>query len=215
MLKMFRDKILPFIAFLIIKIFSSTHRLKYENTSILSEIKSKKQNIIFAFWHGRQFILVNSHKNKGVCIMSSLSKDGELQAKILTKFGYQIVRGSSSKGGDRALVELIRKMKKGNDVAFAVDGPRGPIYNSKAGVLYLAQKTGNPIVPVATSAKSFWQLKNWDQYFIPKPFTKTVVRYGSPIYAKETENIDDILKILDLNLNKLTKNLDAELQVKK
>jgi len=212
---MFRDKILPFIAFLIIKIFSSTHKLIFENTEILSDIKSKNQYPIFAFWHGKQFILVNSHKNRGVCIMTSLSKDGELQSNILTKFGYQIVRGSSSRGGDKALVDLIRKMKKGNAVAFAVDGPKGPIYKAKPGVLFLAQKTQNPIVPVAVGVKSYWKLKNWDEYVIPKPFTKTIVRYGFPIYIQKEDNIADKLNILDSSLSDLTFKLEEELKVKK
>lgn len=212
---MFREKILPSIICFFIKLFSFTQKLEYQNTDILSDIKSKKQNNIFAFWHGKQFVLINSHKNRGICIMTSLSKDGELQANILKKFGYQIVRGSSSKGGDRALVELIRIVKKGTDIAIAVDGPRGPICHFKPGVLILAQKTGNPIIPVAVSAKSFWQLNTWDKCVIPKPFTKTAVRYGNPIYIKPDDKIDDMLELLDLSLNKLTKELNDELRTKK
>ena len=208
---MFKDKILPVIAVGIIKFLSFTYKLVYQNLEIVKALKENNKKIIFAFWHGRQFILVNSHKNRGICIMTSLSRDGDLQTKILKNFGYEIVRGSSSKGGTAALVLMIKKLRQNCDLAFAVDGPRGPIYEAKPGVLFLAQKTGAAIVPVAVSAQDFWQLKNWDQYLIPKPFTTTVVRYGTPIFVNEGDDIEASLQFLNTSLNELREALDSSL----
>ena len=151
-----KTMVLSVIAVWIIKILSFTHKINYFGLENVEFIKKQNKNIVFVFWHGRQFILVNSHKNRGICIMASLSKDGDLQAKILTKLGYFIVRGSSSKGGAQALVEMIRAMRDGRDVAFAGDGPRGPIYELKPGPIYLAQKTQSAIIPVAVSAQDKW-----------------------------------------------------------
>ena len=213
--KMFRNKILAFLGYVLVKIFSFTHRLRFENSEIFSDIKSKKQNVIFAFWHGRNFVLLNTHRNRGIVIMASLSKDGDLQSRLLHWFGFKTVRGSSSRRGDRALLELIKIMQKGNDVALAIDGPRGPRGHAKPGVLYLAQKTGNPIIPVAASAKSFWKLDTWDQFLIPKPFTKTVIRYCPPIYVKPDDKIEDMLEKLDNSLNQTIGELDRSFEAEK
>ncbi len=208
----FREKMLPKIAVLVIKILSFTHRFRYINLQNLNEIKKSTKNVIFAFWHGRQFILVNSHKYQNICIMTSLSKDGDLQTNILSNLGYKTVRGSSSNGGAKALVKMLQKIKNGCDAAFAIDGPRGPIYEAKPGVLFLAQKTKLPIIPVATAAEKFWQLKNWDEYTIPKPFTKTAVKYGNPIYVSLDDNIDEKCALLNQRLKNLTKELDDEIR---
>ena len=144
--------------------------------------------------------------------MSSLSSDGNLQAKILTRLGYFIVRGSSSKGGAKALVSMIREQKKGRDVAFAADGPKGPIYKVKPGPIYIAQKSGAAIIPVATSARAKWFLNNWDEYLIPKPFTKTVVRYGEPVYVSKDADIEKIMEDLNNRLDKLNHDLDEDMK---
>ncbi|MFC1485153.1 lysophospholipid acyltransferase family protein [bacterium] len=155
---------------------------------------------------------MNNYGYRSLCIMTSLSKDGDLQSKILSKMGYQIVRGSSSRGGAKGLVGMIRKIKQGYDAAFAVDGPRGPIYQAKPGVIFLAEKTNAVIVPVAVSAKKSWVLNNWDKYMLPKPFTKTVIKYGQPIEVPKGSDHNKILETLNVRLNELTKNLDKDLK---
>jgi lysophospholipid acyltransferase (LPLAT)-like uncharacterized protein len=210
---MFKKNILPVIARFVMRLFSSTFRWFVYNENIVKEIKETGKNIIFCFWHGKQFVLVYSHRNRNVYIMTSLSSDGDLQSKILQGFGYQVVRGSSSKGGAKALVEMIRQIENGYDVAFAVDGPRGPIYKAKPGPIFLASKTNRVIIPVASSAKDFWILKKaWDQYLIPKPFTKVAVMYGKPIEVSKNDNIDEKMIELENALNSLTKELDKRIQ---
>jgi len=160
-------KILSYIGWSFINLLSATLRVR-----IVNPITRGKENIAFAFWHGEQFILNVFHKNRHAVIMSSMSKDGAIQAGILSRFKYTIVRGSSSRRGERAIVEMIRLVRRGHDTGFAVDGPKGPYKKAKPGIIYLAQKCGIPIVPVSSCAKKrFVFNKAWDKYELPVPFS--------------------------------------------
>jgi len=210
---MFKTKILPLLARGVIRLFSATLRFSLQNTHYADEVHAKGQRVIFAFWHGRQFVLVWSHRNKGISIMTSLSEDGDLQTRILQGFGYHVVRGSSSRGGARATIAMMHKIEEGHDLAFAVDGPRGPAYEAKPGVAFLAARTNSVIIPVATAAQRYWRIRNtWDQYMLPKPFSNVAVRYGAPITVSETDDSEGKTKELEHALHKLTKELDEAIK---
>ena len=184
---MFRARILSFIGSIVLSVWSRTVRIQFVNKAVPDRLASEGKNVIYAFWHGRQFLLFHSHRNTGIVIPASESRDGEIQARILKWFGFDVVRGSSKRKGDRALLGLVDALRKGKNLALAVDGPRGPIYDVKQGVTYLAGKLNKPIVPVMTSAERFWRLdKIWDKYLLPKPFTKGVIMYGEPITVSGT-----------------------------
>ena len=122
-----------------------------------------------------------------------------------------MVRGSSKRKGDRALLGLVDGLRKGQDIALAVDGPRGPIYEVKQGVTYLGGKLHKPIVPVSTSAKRFWIIeKIWDKYLIPFPFTEGVIVYGEPVIVQgiSEEELDSKRKELTEALNRVMKEAD-------
>ncbi|MEO7538777.1 MAG: lysophospholipid acyltransferase family protein, partial [Pyrinomonadaceae bacterium] len=113
----------------------------------------------------------------------------EYIARFIQRFGYGAIRGSSSRGGARALVQMIKWMRGGHAMAFTVDGPRGPRYEAKPGPLILAKKTGNPIMPFVIEPKRYWQIKSWDKMQIPVPFTRALLVIGEPIYVHA--NADD------------------------
>ncbi|MDQ3062746.1 MAG: lysophospholipid acyltransferase family protein, partial [Acidobacteriota bacterium] len=143
-------------------------------------------------------------RNRGIVVMTSQSFDGEYIARFTQRFGYGAVRGSSTRGGVGALVEMIRLMKKGLPMAFSVDGPRGPKYVAKTGAILLAKKTGNPLMPFVVETEQFWTINNWDNLQIPKPFTRAKIFIAAPIYVgadageAETENKRlDLQKKLD------------------
>ncbi len=208
---MFRARILSFIGSILLSVWSRTLRIQFVHKEIPDRLKSEGKNFIYAFWHGRQFILFHSHRNTGVVIPASESRDGEIQAGILKWFGFDVVRGSSKRKGDRALLGLVDRLRKGKDLALAVDGPRGPIYEAKQGVTYMAGKLDKQIVPVCTSAKSYWILdKIWDRYMLPKPFTSGVVLYGEPIIVKGigAEELEKKCKELEAALNRLMAQAD-------
>lgn len=210
---MFKNKILHMLARGVIRLLSATLRFSLQNTEYADEVHKKNQRVIFAFWHGRQFVLVWSHRNRGIAIMTSLSKDGDMQTNILQGFGYNVVRGSSSRGGARAAIAMIHKIEEGHDCAFAVDGPRGPAYEAKPGVVFLAARTNSVIIPVAAAAQRYWHIRNtWDHYVLPKPFSNVAVRYGAPISVSKTDDPETKTRELEEALQQLTEALDNDIE---
>lgn len=209
---MMRARILSFIGWTLLTLWCRTLRITFVNKEVPDRLKAGGRNIIFAFWHGRQFLLFHTHRDLGVVIPASESRDGEIQAGILTRFGFEVVRGSSKRKGAQALLGLVDGLRRGKHIALAVDGPRGPLYEVKHGVTYLAGKLNKPIVPVITSAKRFWILDRiWDNYLLPVPFTRAIVMYGEPITVNGMS--EDVLeskrKELQTALNSLMTEADG------
>lgn len=131
---------------------------------------------IVAFWHGellmQPFLYKKIRGRHKISVMISEHFDGEIIAKIISYFGFSSIRGSSSKGGARVLIEAIKTSKDGEDIAITPDGPRGPRHSVADGIVALAQKTKARIVVFNYSCDNCWQLKSWDKFIIPKPFSK-------------------------------------------
>ena len=196
--------ILALIGWFVINTLGRTLRISVVDAN--DSIKNAGNKIVFGFWHGEQFVPFFYHRKQGVVIMSSLSKDGQLQADILHKCGYFAVRGSSSKGGQKALVELIRKVKTGVTAAFALDGPRGPQYQAKPGAALAAIKTGSILLPVSSYSKSnFIFQKAWDKYELPLPFSQAVIAYGMPINTTKDSSAEELSLELGKRTNELSK----------
>src|SRR3990172_6789260 len=209
---MLRTRVFPFLGWLLISLWSMSVRTRKVRRDIPDGFKAAGANIIYAFWHGRQFLLFYNHRNAGAVIPASESRDGEIQAGILKYFGFNVVRGSSKRKGERALLGLVDGLRKGRDIAIAVDGPRGPIYEAKQGITYLAGKLNKQIVPVMASAERYWILeKIWDKYLLPRPFTKGVIVYGEPIIVNGTgeEELESKRKELQSALHRLTREADG------
>ena len=136
---------------------------------------------IMAFFHGRIMTATYFFRDRGIFVMISENFDGEWIARIIERFGYGTSRGSTSRGGQRALLRLKRLMAEGRPSAFAVDGPRGPARTVQPGVVWLAKLTGNPVVPFHMEASSYWSLNSWDRTQIPRPFSTVALSVGAPI----------------------------------
>ncbi|MDR0823210.1 MAG: DUF374 domain-containing protein, partial [Endomicrobium sp.] len=174
------------------------------NKKYLNDTPRFPQPAIYPFWHGNEFAMLMSNQNNNIVIMVSLSKDGEILSQLLNNLGYITVRGSSTHGAQRALIEIIRYGRKNYSLAFAADGPKGPYHKLKQGVIYAAQKSGLPIVPICCSARrNFLLKKTWDKEKIPKPFSTTVQICGNPIYISENDNIDEKALFVENEVNKL------------
>lgn len=205
-----KKNIFPYVAYSIINTISKTMKIKYVNKEIVDNFLEKKQKIAFAFWHGRQFLLVYAHRMIRIVLMTSLSKDGDLQTQIMEKFGYKCVRGSSSKGGVSALKGIVREINQNNyNTAIAVDGPRGPLYEVKDGILFIARFTSSVIIPVSSSAypKKIFE-KAWDKYILPLPFSKGVIVYGNPVYVNRDDDLNNKKIELRNELDRVTKLSD-------
>jgi hypothetical protein len=209
---MIKARILSFIGWAIISLWSRTVRMRFVNREVPERFAAEGKNYIFAFWHGRQFLLFHNHRNTGIVIPASESRDGEIQAGILQRFGFEVVRGSSKRKGERALLGLVDGLRKGKTIAIAVDGPRGPIHEAKQGVVYLSGKLNKPIIPMATGASRRWILqKIWDKYLLPMPFATGVVVYGDPITVGgiTVDELESKRKELETSLNSLTARADG------
>lgn len=124
-----------------------------------------------------------SHRWQKIHVLISQHRDGELIARIIQRLGFVSVRGSTTRGGTKAIFEMANKGTSGYDVAITPDGPKGPKFKVQLGTVYIAQRSGMPIVPITNSAKSRWTLPSWDGFLIPKPFSKAVIIIGEPIYV--------------------------------
>lgn len=148
----------------------------------LEAIRAKGLQPIISLWHGRIFPAIIYFQHRGVVVIISENYDGEWIARITTKFGYRQARGSTSRGGSKAMLQLVREVKAAG-VAFTLDGPRGPAEIAQPGAVWLSKVTGNPLLPFHAEAASAWTLKSWDRTQIPKPFTTVATALGEPLYV--------------------------------
>jgi hypothetical protein len=171
------------VFYALIKIIGRTTRFEVEGWENWETIKRDGKIPIYTFWHDRVFLATYFWRDRKIVVMTSQSFDGEYIARFIQRFGYGASRGSSTRGGIGALVEMIRLMSAGKPTAFTIDGPKGPRYVAKMGAVLLAKKTGHPIMPFCITPRSCWTVKSWDKFQIPKPFTKAQVLIGEPIYV--------------------------------
>jgi lysophospholipid acyltransferase (LPLAT)-like uncharacterized protein len=169
--------------YLVIKVLGSLTRVEVVGFENFDAIGAAGKLPIISFWHDRIFLGTYVWRDRGIVVMTSKSFDGEYIARFIQRFGYGAIRGSSSRGGIKALMEMISFMRKGYSMALTVDGPRGPRHKAKPGPVYLAKKTGNPIMPFVIQPKHFWTVNSWDKMQIPMPFTSAVMIIGKPIYV--------------------------------
>ncbi|MDR0953283.1 MAG: lysophospholipid acyltransferase family protein [Elusimicrobiota bacterium] len=164
-----------------------------------------KQRVIYAFWHNQQVFLLYPYRKKGkISVLVSKSKDGEYIARALPKFKMEAMRGSTSRGAYTALRGLMDIAEKGYNPAITPDGPRGPIYQAHSGIIYLAQKTGLPIIPAGVACSKKFAVNSWDKFQIPLPFGKCALVYGEPVWVGEADDLEEKRKTLTSILNEAT-----------
>jgi lysophospholipid acyltransferase (LPLAT)-like uncharacterized protein len=167
----------------LISTVAPTLKWEFVGSEHLDRLYRSGKHAIWSFWHCQIFYATWFWRRRGIVVMTSRSFDGEYIARFIQRFGYGASRGSSTRGGSRALISQIRAMRAGYDAAFTVDGPKGPAYVAKPGPAMLARKTGHAIVPLYQSGSSYWELASWDRFQIPKPFSRCLVAAGEPIFV--------------------------------
>ncbi len=193
---------------LMMKLLCKTLRLSIKDPNqLLTGVWAKPS--IFIGWHNRllclpYFLPLKCRKNNFA--LTSQSRDGEYIADYLKTFNYQIIRGSSSRGGMKALIQLKKQIENGSSITIAVDGPRGPKYEVQHGAAWIACKTGAPIIPLSLNTKKHWRLKSWDGTQIPKPFTETELILGDHFCVKSEDKneFDSVLKTIKEKLMDIT-----------
>ncbi len=160
-----------------------TFRWRVEGLEHLACVQGDGHPAVFAFWHGRILPTIVYFRNHRLVALVSRNFDGEWIARIVTRLGYDTVRGSSSRDGGIAMRQLIRETRAGRSTLFALDGPRGPDRQAKAGAVWLAMATSAPIIPVHAEADRHWTVNSWDRTQVPKPFSRVALVIGEPIRA--------------------------------
>jgi lysophospholipid acyltransferase (LPLAT)-like uncharacterized protein len=168
----------------------ATLRWRTEGLEHYDEIVRAGRQPVMAFWHGRILPATIYFRRRGIVVITSENFDGEWIAGIIERFGYGTARGSTSRGGRRALLQLVRDMNAGLPAGFTVDGPRGPARIAQPGAVWLAKATGNPVLPFHLEADRHWTLGSWDRTQIPKPFSTVSLVVGEPFTVPE--NADDV-----------------------
>jgi lysophospholipid acyltransferase (LPLAT)-like uncharacterized protein len=158
----------------------TTLRWRTEGLEHYDAIVQDGRQPVMAFWHGRILPATIFFRGRGIVVITSENFDGEWIAGIIERFGYGTARGSTSRGGRRALLQLVRDMEAGNPAGFALDGPRGPARVAQPGAVWLAKTTGNPVLPFHLEADRHWTLGSWDRTQIPKPFSTVALVVGEP-----------------------------------
>lgn len=174
------------------------------------KVKPEEDAYIFAFWHNKLVAptLCLDYIEKRA-VLASPSKDGELISVPLEKLGFHMIRGSSDKNSTSSVISLLKLMKKGYCIGTPVDGPKGPIYEVKPGMIYLAQKGKKYIVPTGAAYKSKWIFKKaWDKFQMPKPFTTMVYIIGEPIEVPIEASIEEYCEKIKIELNRLDKEAE-------
>jgi lysophospholipid acyltransferase (LPLAT)-like uncharacterized protein len=180
--------VVPALAALAVRALGVTLRVRAEGVDAVRPLWSAHRPLIYAVWHGRILLVPwltarfrRTEGARGVRVLASRSRDGELVADFVKRFGLDVVRGSSSRGGVEALRELARALRAGEDVAVVPDGPRGPAGHAQAGIVSLAATTGAPIVPVGVAACPARRLASWDRFLVPVPFARCGVVFGAAL----------------------------------
>jgi lysophospholipid acyltransferase (LPLAT)-like uncharacterized protein len=184
-----RARVLIALGFGLYRLWARTLRLRVEDPHDVVDFV-RNQPVIFAIWHNRLLMLPRvfdpcfpTRQSFGLI---SASRDGDLVSVLIERSGYGTIRGSSSRKGASALRQLVDTLAAGSNVLLTPDGPRGPVYEASQGLVFLAQKTGAPVVPIHMEYSSCWRLKSWDRFIVPRPFARLRAIFGVPLRVAET-----------------------------
>jgi len=165
----------------LISTLGHTLRWRVEGLHHYDAIVAAGHQPVMAFWHGRILPATFYFRRRGIVVITSENFDGEWIARIIERFGYGTARGSTTRGGKRAMLQLVRDMAAGKPAGFTVDGPKGPARVAQPGAIWLAKATGSPVLPFHLEASAYWSLGSWDRTQIPKPFSTVALVVGEPM----------------------------------
>ena len=204
--KRFQIAAIAGLGYPLINALGHTLRFRVEGMQHYDAIIASGRQPVMAFWHGRILPATFYFRRRGIVVITSENFDGEWIARIIERFGYGTARGSTTRGGRKAMVQLVRAMKAGQPAGFTLDGPRGPARIAQPGAVWLAHATGNPVLPFHLEACSAWTMRSWDRTQIPKPFSTVSLVIGEPIpvasEATETD-LDAARQALERSLSML------------
>jgi lysophospholipid acyltransferase (LPLAT)-like uncharacterized protein len=193
----------------VIRAIAATVEFRFHGESPIRDLEHRHEQFILAFWHRHLVLMRYAYRGERMTVLSSQSWDGELSARAQQRLGVDTIRGSSSKGGLRALREILRRAAQGSDLAFTPDGPRGPARVVQPGVILAARSTGLPVIPVAIAATRAKLLKSWDRMIVPLPGARVEVVYGEAIRLARSTPVEEGAALLAKALNVVEARAEA------
>jgi hypothetical protein len=169
------------LGLLVIGLLARTWRFRTRNAEGWQRLRAEGKPFVFVLWHGGLLPLAYWHRDRDIVVLISEHHDGEMIARVVQAWGCRTIRGSTTRGGARALVRMIRELERGSVIAVTPDGPRGPALTFQPGALVAAQRARVPVVPIVVRADRAWRLKSWDTFLVPKPFARVTVAWGDPM----------------------------------
>ncbi len=196
-----------------LRVLAKTVRIEYLHGDELFGRWARGEQLIVAFWHNRAVMMPVPSRGRKLCIMNSQSRDGEIATRALARWEIRSVRGSATRGGAAGFMQLVNAYRAGYNLAVVPDGPRGPRYVVKPGVIHLARATGALIVPVTYAASHTRQLRSWDRLIVPLPFCRVLYVIGEPLRVPrdaDDRDLETMRQELEARLNAITQTADAE-----
>ncbi|MEO6447424.1 MAG: lysophospholipid acyltransferase family protein [Gemmatimonadaceae bacterium] len=177
---------------LLVRLLGSTWRMSTRDRASLEAVRASGQPVVIVLWHGELLPILWHHRHQGIAVLVSTHADGEIIARIASSLGCRTVRGSSSRGGARALLELVRELGDGHEVAVTPDGPRGPRRHFAAGAVVAAMRAEVPVIAFGARVDRAWRLRSWDRFVIPKPFARVEIAYSAvvPVAARSPRDAE-------------------------
>jgi hypothetical protein len=187
----FSTQLISFSAAWLIRALRATIRIHHHHDAQVRAWEAAGERFIIAFWHRHILLMPYCYRGRRISVLVSASRDGELIAHTVARFGIDAARGSTSRGGVAGLRDLLRKGREGYDLAFTPDGPRGPAGVVQPGVVLAAAATGFPVQPVALAASRCRRLASWDRFVVPLPFAAVHFVYGEPLRVPRGAPVGD------------------------
>lgn len=164
-----------------LRVLGRTWRVDERNAPEYDAAVAAGERFVYCFWHARLLPLAFTHRGEGIAVLVSRHRDGELVTRVIEALGFVTARGSSTRGGEAGLREMVAWAERGAQLAVTPDGPRGPAESLKDGVLYLAARLGRRVVPIGAAAYPAWVARSWDRFRAPQPFARVAITHGAPI----------------------------------
>ena len=212
----FGDRLLlataPPLAAQVIRLLHASLRCEIRGDEGLKSCWEQGEHVIFSFWHDQLLLMVKGYRGPGAKMLISASKDGELIARTMHRFGLGTIRGSSNRRGREAFREMVEIGREPCDLGITPDGPKGPRHRLKPGVAELARITGRAVVPLAFACSRGYRFASWDRFLLPAPFARGIYHYGAPVRRVDGEGRDDFLARLQAAMDETNRQARACLE---
>ena len=203
-----------FVGSVVIRLSGFTWRIEWRGLEHLAAARRMSPQVVFAFWHGRLLVLSYSHRHRDIQVLASEHQDGDLMGRTITWLGFGHVKGSTTRGGARALRELSAVLRNGHDVGLTIDGPRGPRGVVQQGAVELSRMTGSAVIPVSNAARPRHIFRSWDRFQLPYPCARVSIAYGEPFVVPRNADLgtrERFRLLLEQRLCGLTADLDERM----